>query len=162
MLSGVTWNRRRCLSFASASTAVLAVAVAACGGSTASSEAGALPGPLGPASGVVSQVASAVPGLSSRQVAQGMGGILGYAQAKLPPNQYSSIAGAFPGADAMVSEGTKLGMPSEATGLTSLRGTLGKAGISKEQFDQMIPAMTDLVNQKAGAESAQRFAGLFK
>jgi len=91
-----------------------------------------------------------------------MGGILGYAQAKLPPNQYAQIAGAFPGADAMVSEGTKLGMPSEATGLTSLRGTLGKAGISKDQFDQMIPAMTDIVNQKAGAESAQRFAGLFK
>jgi hypothetical protein len=61
----------------------------------------------------------------------------------------------------MISEGTKLGMPSEMTGLSSLSGTLSKAGISQEQFNQMVPAMTDIVAEKAGPDIGQAFAAAF-
>jgi hypothetical protein len=104
---------------------------------------------------------SLVPGLTPQQMAQGMGGILGYAKTKLSPSQFAEVAGAFPGSGAMISEGTKLGMPSEMTGLSSLSGTLSKAGISQEQFNQMVPAMTDIVAQNAGSDVAQSFAGVF-
>jgi hypothetical protein len=138
------------------------IGIAGCGGSTSSAgSAGSLQGSLSAANEVVSQMQGVVPGLSPQQMAQGMGGILGYAKTKMSPGQFAGVAGAFPGSNAMISEGTKLGMPSEMTGLSSLSGTLSKAGISQEQFSQMVPAMTDIVTQKAGPDIGQAFAAAF-
>lgn len=143
----------------SAAVALVAL-VGACGGG--SSAANTLPGPLAPATGVVGEVAKVVPGLSQQQVAQAMGGILGYAQKKLSPADFSKVASAFPGSNALISEGTRLGMPSEMTGLTSLRGTLQNAGISNEQFTQIVPAMSNIVQTKAGPQAGEAFASVFK
>ena len=139
----------------------VAVGGAAC--SSASNSAGpTLPGPLGPSSEVVNAVASDVPGLTAMQTAQGMGGLLGYAKGKLQPAQFSQVAGAFPGADALMTEGMRLGKPSEMTGLSSLRGTLKKAGISDEQYGQLVSSMSNVVSQKVNPEMGQVLAAAFK
>ena len=62
----------------------------------------------------------------------------------------------------MINEGTRLGMPSEFDGRTSLAGSLKNIGISRDQFAQMVVAMTDVVSDKAGSEIAQNFATVFK
>lgn len=150
----------------SSTLACMAIAIAAaCGGNKSAPAAGTsatLPNPLGPSTEVVSQVQKAVPGLTPTQTANGMGAILGYAQKKMSPGDFSKVASAFPGSDALISQGTKLGMPSEMTGLSSLSGSLKNAGISQDQFSQMVPAMTEVVNKKSGPEIAQKFAAVFK
>jgi hypothetical protein len=110
----------------------------------------------------MSAIQSAVPGLTEQQAKMGVGGILGYAKTKMPADQYAKAASAFPGSAAMVSEAGKLGMPSEMTGLSSLTGTLKQAGISQEQFEALMPAVTDAVSQKAGPDVAQAFRAAFK
>lgn len=144
--------------------AVLAVA-AACGGNktteTASSPA-PLQYPLHTSAAVVTEVQSAVPGLTPTQLAQGMGGVLYYAQRSMQPGDFTKVKDAFPGSDAMINQGTRLGMPSEMYGLTSLSGSLKNIGISRDQLNQMIPAMTEVVNEKAGSQVAEKFAAVFK
>jgi hypothetical protein len=144
----------------------VAVAVAtACGGNKSAPAAGTsaqLPNPLGASTEVVNEVQRDVSGLTPTQTAHGMGGILYYAQKTMQPGDFTKVASAFPGSDALINEGTKLGMPSEMYGLTSLRGTLKNAGISPEQFNQIVPAMTGIISKKSGAEVAQKFAGVFK
>jgi hypothetical protein len=144
--------------------AVLALA-AACGGNTATQTAGApaaLQYPLRASAPVVNEVQGVVPGLTPTQVAQGMGGILYYAQRSMQPGDFRKVKSAFPGSDAMINEGTRLGMPSEMYGLTSLSGSLKNIGISRDQFHQLVPAMTEVVNEKAGSEVASKFAAVFR
>jgi hypothetical protein len=138
---------------------------AACGGNTATQTAGApaaLQYPLHSSAPVVNEVQGAVPGLTATQLAQGMGGVLYYAQRSMQPGDFRKVKNSFPGSDAMIREGTKLGMPSEMYGLTSLSGSLKNIGISRDQFNQLIPAMTEVVNEKAGAEVAGKFAAVFR
>ncbi len=61
----------------------------------------------------------------------------------------------------MINEGTKLGMPSEFVGRTSLAGSLKNIGISRDEFAQLVVAMKDVVSDKAGPEVAQSFATVF-
>lgn len=139
-------------------------AVVACGGNSATqapASQNALAYPLRSSTAVVNEVLPAVPGLTPTQTAQGMGAVLYYAQRSMQPGDFSRVKGSFPGSDAMISEGTKLGMPSEFYGLTSLQGSLKNIGISRDQLNQMIPAMTDVVSEKAGTEVAEKFAAVF-
>ena len=145
--------------------ACMAVAVAACGGNSGAppaSTAAPLEYPFHPSAAVVSEVQSSVPGLTPTQTAQGMGSVLYYAQRLMQPGDFAKVKNSFPGSDAMISEGTKLGMPSEMYGLTSLSGSLKNIGISRDQLHQMIPAMTEVVSEKAGPEVAQQFAAVFR
>ena len=134
---------------------------AACSGNASSGDP-ALPGPLSASTEVVNAISPSVPGLSSMQTAQGLGGLLGYAKSKLAPAQFSQVAGAIPGADALMAEGMRLGAPSEMTGLTSLRSTLKKAGISDEQYGQLVTAMSDYVGKKVNPGLGQTLAAAFK
>ena len=144
--------------------AALALA-AACGGNTATQTAGspaALQYPLHSSAPVVNEVQGVVPGLTPTQVAQAMGGILYYAQRSMQPGDFRKVKNSFPGSDAMINQGTRLGMPSEMYGLTSLSGSLKNIGISRDQFNQLVPAMTEVVNEKAGPEVAGKFAAVFR
>ena len=146
------------------SCAALALTTA-CGGNTATQTAGApaaLQYPLHSSAPVVNEVRGAVPGLTATQLAQGMGGVLYYAQRAMQPGDFRKVKNSFPGSDAMINEGTKLGMPSEMYGLTSLSGSLKNIGISRDQFNLLIPAMTEVVNEKAGAEVAGKFSAVFR
>ncbi len=144
--------------------AVLALA-AACSGNGATQAPGApaaLQYPLHSSAPVVNEVQGAVPGLTPTQIAQGMGGILYYAQRSMQPADFRKVKNSFPGSDAMINQGTRLGMPSEMYGLTSLSGSLKNIGISRDQFNQLVPAMTEVVKEKEGAEVADKFAAVFR
>ena len=144
---------------------VALAAATACSGNTNAAPATAptaLKYPFQPSKVVVNEVQSSVPGLTPTQTAQGMGAVLYFAQQSMQPGDFTKVKNAFPGSDAMINEGTKLGMPSEFVGRTSLSGSLKNIGISQSQFNQLIPAMTEVVSQKAGPEVAGRFAGIFQ
>ena len=144
---------------------VVALAAAGCSGNTGASTATSpapLEYPLRPSAAVVNDVQSSVPGLTPTQTAQGMGAILYAAQLSMQPGDFTKVENAFPGSDAMINEGTKLGMPSEFVGRTSLAGSLKNIGISRDEFAQLVIAMTEVVSDKAGPDIAQDFATVFK
>jgi len=118
--------------------------------------------PLRPSAAVVNDVRSSVPGLTPTQTAQGMGAVLYAAQLSMQPGEFTKVKRSFPGSDAMINEGTKLGMPSEFVGRTSLAGSLKNIGISRDEFAQLIVAMTEVVSDKAGPDVAQNFATVFQ
>jgi hypothetical protein len=139
--------------------------VAACSGNSGAPSATSpapLKYPLHSSAVVVNEVQSSVPGLTPTQTAQGMGGALYYAQRSMQPGDFTKVKNSFPGSDAMIKEGTRLGMPSEFVGLTSLSGSLKNIGISRDQFNQLIPAMTEVVSEKAGPQVAEKFAAVFR
>ena len=143
-------------------TAALA---AACSGNTGAAPAGSpapLKYPFHPSKVVVNEVQSSVPGLTPTQTAQGMGAVLYYAQQLMQPGDFAKVKNSFPGSDAMINEGTKLGMPSEFVGRTSLAGSVKNIGISRDQLNQLIPAMTEVVSEKEGSQVAERFAAVFR
>lgn len=144
--------------------ASIAVAAACSGNSAAPSATSPAPlkYPLHSSAVVVNEVQSSVPGLTPTQTAQGMGGVLYYAQRSMQPGDFTKVKNSFPGSDAMIKEGTKLGMPSEFVGLTSLSGSLKNIGISRDQLSLMIPAMTEVVSEEAGSEVAGKFAAVFR
>ena len=116
-----------------------------------------LPSALGAAGPIISAVTSAVPGLSQAQAALGAGALLGLAKAKMPANQFSQVASAIPGANALISEAAKQGAPSAPAGLSSVTDFLGKSGISSGQASQIVSVLTNAVSGKVPADVASAF-----
>ena len=116
-----------------------------------------LPSSLAASTEAINAVSAKVPGLSATQTAQGMGGLLGYAKTSLPSDQYSKIASSIPGSDALIAEAAKLGK-SSIPGVAGLRDTLRKAGISDQQYGQLVSAMSGMVGQKVNPEAGQALA----
>src|SRR4030095_16625938 len=121
-------------------------------GSVAASAPSALSGALGPASALISSLSSSIPGLSQAQAILGAGSIFGLAKAKMPSDQFSQLATAVPGTQALVDEATKSGLPaaSELTGLASLTPLLSKAGINSQMVSQLVPALAKAVTSGGG------------
>ena len=117
---------------------------------------------LSAASPVISALTAAVPGLSAKQATMGAGALLGLAKATIPGAQFSKIAQAIPGADALIGEAVKAGLPSQLSGLASLTPFLSKEGISSASLDQMIPALSGLVSKSAGPELANTLTSALK
>jgi hypothetical protein len=143
--------------------------VSACGGksqptnspapSTGAAAAGStLPSALSAAGPIIGAITSAVPGLSQIQAALGAGSLLGLAKAKMPAGQFSQVAGAIPGANALVSEAVKKGAPSAPSGLSSMTDFLSKSGISAGQVSQLAGVLTNAVSGKVPADVASAFA----
>lgn len=137
-------------------------------GSVASSAAGsatsALSGALGPASQLISSLVGSVPGLSQAQAILGAGSLFGLAKAKMPTDQFSSLASAVPGTEALIGEATKAGLPaaSALTGLSSLTPLLSKAGLNANMVSQLVPALGKLVSGAGGPELANAFLAAVK
>jgi hypothetical protein len=125
----------------------------------ASSATSALSGALGPATQLISSLSSSIPGLSQAKAILGVGSMLGLAKAKMPADQYSQVASAVPGSEALVGEATKAGLPSAnmLTGLSSLTPFLSKAGISPEMVSQLVPALGKAVTAGGGQSVADAF-----
>ena len=134
-----------------------AVLFVGCGGNPAPSAMASLPGALSAAGPLLGSLTSAVPGLSQAQAILGAGSLLGLAKAKMPGDQFSQIAGALPGADALIGEAVKQGLPSGLTGLSGLTGFLGKSGVSASQVSQMVPVLAGAVKGKVSPELATGF-----
>lgn len=120
---------------------------------------GALSGALAPASQLIASLASSIPGLSQAKAVLGAGSLLGLAKAKMPGDQFSQVANAVPGSQALVDEAVKAGLPAtdQLTGLSSLTPFLSKAGISPEMASQMVPALGKAVGAGGGQSLADAF-----
>ena len=123
-------------------------------GSVASSAAGsaagsaastttALSGALGPASALIGGLTKSIPGLSQAQAILGAGSIFGLAKAKMPGDQFSQLASAVPGTQALVDEATK-------------------AGITSGMVSQLVPALANAVSAGGGQGLADAFLAAVK
>ena len=137
------------------SAALLAAVLQGCGGNSPSSALPAAVSAAGPLNGAIT---SAIPGLSQAQAALGAGSLLGLAKTKMPAGQYSQVAGAIPGADALVGEAVKQGAPTSPSSLSAVTDFLGKSGISPSQVNQLIPVLTKAISGKVPAEVSSALA----
>jgi Protein of unknown function VcgC/VcgE (DUF2780) len=139
-----------------------------CGGSSSSAGnpapqvSAGLPSALSAAAPLINSLMSAVPGLSQAQTILGAGGLLGLAKAKMPAGQYSQVAGALPGAEALVGEAVRQGAPSMPSGLSQVTDFLSKSGISANQVSQLASALGNAVQGKVPADVATAFATALK
>ena len=132
--------------------------------SAASSATSALSGALAPASQLISGLVGSIPGLTQAQAILGAGSLFGLAKAKMPGDQFSQLASAVPGAQALVDEATKAGLPgvSQLTGLASLTPFLSKAGINSDIVNQLVPALGKAVSAGGGQPLADAFLAAVK
>jgi hypothetical protein len=93
-------------------------------------------------------------GISEAQASAGVGTVLNYAQGKLSSTDFSALAKSVPAADSyMKAASEKLGsikMPD----MSSLNSSLGKLGMTSDQINKFVPAVTDYVG-KVGGDSAK-------
>ena len=132
--------------------------------SAASSATSALSGALAPASALIGGLTKSIPGLSQAQAILGAGSIFGLAKAKMPGDQFSQLASAVPGTQALVDEATKAGLPAaeQLTGLASLTPLLSKAGINSSMVSQLVPALGKAVSAGGGQGLADAFLAAVK
>jgi Protein of unknown function VcgC/VcgE (DUF2780) len=124
----------------------------------------ALSGALGPASALIGGLTKSIPGLSQAQAILGAGSVFGLAKAKMPGDQFSQLASAVPGTQALVDEATKAGLPAadQLTGLASLTPLLSKAGINSSMISQLVPALGKAVSSGGGQGLADAFLAAVK
>ena len=124
----------------------------------------ALSGALAPASQLISGLVGSIPGMTQAQAILGAGSLFGLAKAKMPGDQFSQLASAVPGAEALVNEATKAGLPaaSALTGLASLTPILSKAGINSNMVSQLVPALGKAVSAGGGQSLADAFLAAVK
>ena len=135
--------------------------VASSAPSTANS---ALSGARAPASALIGGLTKSIPGLSQAQAILGAGSVFALAKAKMPSDQFSQLASAVPGTQALVDEALKAGLPAleHLAGSGSLTPTLAKAGITPEMAVQLVPALTKAVSAGGGQGLADAFAAAVK
>jgi uncharacterized protein VcgC/VcgE DUF2780 len=133
--------------------------------SAASSATSALSGALAPASALIGSLTKSIPGLSQAQAILGAGSLFGLAKAKMPGDQFSQLASAVPGTQALVDEATKAGLPAAselAGGLASLTPMLSKAGINANMLSQLVPALGKAVSAAGGQGLGDAFLAAVK
>jgi hypothetical protein len=123
-----------------------------------------LSGALSAAGPLLGSLTKSIPGLSQAQAILGSGSLFGLAKAKMPADQFSQLATAVPGTQALVDEATKAGLPASnmLTGLSSLTPLLSKAGISPETVNQLIPALGSAISSSGGQQLANSFLAAVK
>ena len=128
--------------------------------SSAASSSTALSGALAPASALIDGLTKSIPGLSQAQAILGAGSVFALAKAKMPSDQFSQVASAVPGTQALVDEALKAGLPAleHLAGPGSLTPTLARAGITPEMATQLVPALTKAVSAGGGQGLADAFA----
>jgi len=117
-------------------------------------------------------------GISEVQANAAIGSILGQAQAKLSPEDFTKLSHAIPGTDSYLSAATAAGVgPAAAAGASVDSATAGAAGaasntdllnsdlaklqISPEDGEQLVPLVTEYVNQVAGPKISGLLKGLY-
>jgi hypothetical protein len=118
------------------------------GCASTSSLTSALPGALGAAEPLIGSLTTAVPGLSSGQAVMGAGSLLGLAKGKMSADDFSKVADAIPGTDALLEEAVKRGLPNGLTGISDVSKFLEKSGISSSQASQLGSALSGQLEGK--------------
>ena len=160
-----------------ACTLLLAAALPLTACKSASGGAGASPKPdmVTPA-GLTSTVTKKL-GISEVQANAAIGSILGQAQSKLSPEDYTKLSSAIPGADTYLSAASAAGVGPAAAGASVDSATAGAAGaasntdqlnadmvklqIPPESAEQLVPVVTEYVNQVGGPKVAGLLKGLY-
>jgi hypothetical protein len=110
---------------------------------------------------LVSSLTSSL-GVSPEQAVGGTGAMLGYAQNKLSPDQFSAVSNAIPGgSDIMKAAGPLLG-GSSLSSLADVQSVFSKLGMSPETVSKFAPILTDQVSKVAGPQVAGLLGSLFK
>ena len=126
--------------------------------SNASSASSALPSSLSAAAPMLDGLMKSVPGLSQAQAALGAGSMLGLAQGTMTPDQYAQVAKAVPGADALIANANKMGLPNPAKSVGDVSSFLQKSGISSTQVNQLGSALTGMIKGQVPGDVASNFA----
>lgn len=93
-------------------------------------------------------------GLTGDQSKGGIGAIFGLAKEKMTSADFDKMTSTVPGVDKYVSKAKKLGLLDKPIGnKDGLSAAFTKLGISKENADKMIPAVTDLVGIIGGEQA---------
>ena len=121
------------------------------------SSSNALSGGLGPASGLISALGEAVPGLSQEQVIAAAGALFNLAQSNMLADQFSALTEAVPGADALIDRATDAGLPSEVSAMSGVMPFLSEQGITPDQVSQLVPALGQQVSSLASDDLASAF-----
>jgi len=110
---------------------------------------------------LISQLTSGL-GVSPDQAVGGTGAMLGLAQNKLTPDQFSAVSNAIPGASEITkAAGPLLGGISPSS-LGDVQSVFSKLGMSPDTVQKFAPVLTNLVSQNAGPQVAGLLGGLFK
>jgi hypothetical protein len=95
----------------------------------------------------------------------GTGALLGLAKSKLTAEEFSQVANAIPGTDALLKAAPSgLGMQSlgGVAGLASLAGGMKSLGLSPAMAGKMAPVMTKFVESKGAGTAAKLLTGVLK
>lgn len=164
LATGAAVSLSACASKGKTTAAEAAGSVATPAASSAASATSALSGALAPASQLISSLVGSIPGLSQAQAILGAGSLFGLAKAKMPADQFSSLASAVPGAEALVGEAMKAGLPGadQLTGLASLTPLLSKAGVNAGTTSQLVAALGKAVTGAGGKSLGDAFLAAVK
>ena len=101
-------------------------------------------------------------GVTPDQAVGGTGAMLGYAQNKLPPDQFSAVSNAIPGSSDITKAAGPLLGGSPLQSLTDVQGAFSKLGMSPDMVSKFAPILTDQVSKVAGPQVGGLLGGLFK
>lgn len=103
-------------------------------------------------------------GVTADQARGGAGSVFALAKSKLSPGDFSQVANAVPGMDGLLKAAPALG--GSALGSMGAMAALGpafqKLGISPAVASKFIPAVTQFVGSKGGADVAKILASALK
>jgi Protein of unknown function VcgC/VcgE (DUF2780) len=159
-----------------ACTLLLAAALPLTACSSASGGAGATPKPdMVTPVGLTTTVTREL-GISEVQANAAIGSMLGQAKTKLPPEDFTKLSSAIPGADSYLSAASAAGVgPAEGAAVDSatagaagaasntdvLNAALAKLQIPPESAEKLVPVVTEYVNQVGGPKVAGLLKGLY-
>jgi len=132
----------------------LALVLSGCSGANALSSLTSNP--------LVSSLTSAIPGLNATQAIGSAGSLLGLASKNMDKVDFGKLADVIPGSKDLMDQAGKLTGMSNIANMADVSGAMSKLGLSKDQSDKMVPAMTDFVSKQGGADLAGKFAGALK
>jgi Protein of unknown function VcgC/VcgE (DUF2780) len=159
---------QRCLAIG---CTALIVAVAP---STSSAGSQAIPDAVkkvpGTTAGIATSALKASPGLitdlskelgsSPEQAAGAAGALFGVAKSKLKPAEFSQIASAVPGMDALLSAAPAIG--GSAAGMAGAASAFSKLGLKPELVAKAVPVLTQFVTKSGGANVGNLLASALK
>jgi hypothetical protein len=101
-------------------------------------------------------------GVNPEQAVGGTAAMMGLAQNKLTPDQFSSVSNAVPGlGDITKAAGPLLGgLPLNSLG--DVQNVFSKLGMSPDMVSKFVPVITDAVSKGGGSAVSGLLGGLFK
>jgi hypothetical protein len=111
-------------------------------------------------------------GASPEQSAGAAGALFGVAKSRLKPEEFSQVAAAVPGMDALLEAAPAAGAVGTSGGLSQIAGSASglaaassaftKLGLKPEMVSKAIPVLTSFVSKSGGANVASLLTGALK